>query len=81
MTTAGNCHAGYWHPRPGCGHGPYRHRKASIGYLRQNALANRVYETYDTIVTACCKAWNDLIELPDTIKSIASREWLQCVSS
>ena len=50
-------------------------------YLRQNALANRVYETYDTIVTACCKAWNDFIELPDTIKSIASREWLQCVST
>ena len=50
-------------------------------YLRQNALANRAYETYDTIVTACCKAWNDLIDLPDTIKSIASREWFQCVSS
>ena len=50
-------------------------------YLRQNALANRVYETSDTIVTACCKAWNDLIDLPDTIKSITSREWFQCVSS
>jgi transposase len=50
-------------------------------YLRQNMLASRVYETYDTIVTACCKAWNDLIALPDTITSIASREWFQCVSS
>jgi len=50
-------------------------------YLRQNALANRAYETYDNIVSACCKAWNDLIDLPETIKSIASREWFQCVSS
>jgi transposase len=44
-------------------------------YLRQNAPANRVYETYDDIAAACCKAWNDLIDLPNTIKSIASREW------
>ncbi|SFG55816.1 DDE superfamily endonuclease, partial [Novosphingobium sp. CF614] len=44
-------------------------------YLRQNSLANRAYETYDTIVTACCKAGNDLINLPDTIKSITTREW------
>lgn len=50
-------------------------------YLRQNALANRVYENYEAIVTACCKAWNDLIELPATITSIANREWFQCVSS
>ena len=50
-------------------------------YLGQNALANRVCENYEAIVTACCKAWNDLIELPDTITSIANREWFQCVSS
>lgn len=50
-------------------------------YLRQNALANRIYENYEAIVTACCQAWNDLIELPTTINSIANREWFQCVSS
>ena len=50
-------------------------------YLRQNALANRVYENYEAIVTACCKAWNDLIELPATITSIANCEWFLCVSS
>ena len=50
-------------------------------YLRQNALANRVYENYDDIVTACCNAWNNLIEQPTTITSIANREWFQCVSS
>lgn len=50
-------------------------------YLRQNALANRVYENYEAIVNACCKAWNDLIELPEVITSIATREWLQYVKS
>jgi transposase len=50
-------------------------------YLRQNALANRVYETYKAIVDACCEAWDKLIALPETIKSIATREWFACVSS
>lgn len=50
-------------------------------YLRQNALANRVYETYEAIVDACCEAWNKLMALPETIKSIATREWFACVSS
>jgi transposase len=50
-------------------------------YLRQNALANRCFENYDAIVQACCKAWNDLIALPETIKSIASREWFEYVRS
>jgi transposase len=44
-------------------------------FLRQNRLANRVFETYDAIVDACCVAWNALIESPDTIASISSRDW------
>jgi len=43
-------------------------------YIRRNALANRSFENYEAIVSACCKAWNDLTALPETIKSIASRE-------
>jgi transposase len=46
-------------------------------FLRQNRLANRVFETYDVIVDACCAAWNALIESPDTIASISSREWAE----
>ena len=46
-------------------------------YLRQNYLSNRVYETYDAIVDACCHAWNSLIEQPERITSIATREWAQ----
>jgi len=44
-------------------------------YLRQNYLANRVFETYDAIVDACCDAWNKLIAEPERITSIATREW------
>ena len=35
-------------------------------YLRQNHLANRVFETCDAILDACCDACNALVGLPDT---------------
>jgi hypothetical protein len=44
-------------------------------YLRKNKLANRLYETYDDIVDACCDAWNSLMAMPDRIASIAARSW------
>jgi transposase len=44
-------------------------------FLRQNQLSNRVFNSYDDIVNACCKAWNDLTETPDRIRSIATRPW------
>jgi len=44
-------------------------------YLRQNQLANRVYENYEAIVEACCKAWNDLMASPEQIRSIGSRDY------
>jgi transposase len=44
-------------------------------FLRQNFLANRVFETYAAIVDACCEAWNRLVALPNTIRSIASRDY------
>ena len=39
-------------------------------YLRKNKLANRLYETYEDIVEACCDAWNSLMASPDRIASI-----------
>ena len=42
-------------------------------YLRQNYLANRVFETDDAIVDACCDACNGLTAQPDRITSIATR--------
>ena len=44
-------------------------------FLRQNHLSNRVYETYEAIVHACCDAWNALVAKPKRITTIASRDW------
>jgi len=44
-------------------------------YLRKNKLANRLYDTYEHIVEACCDAWNDLVAHPARITSIATRDW------
>jgi transposase len=44
-------------------------------YLLKNKLANRLYETYEDIVEACCDAWNGLMARPDRIASIAARTW------
>src|SRR5207302_7370749 len=44
-------------------------------FLRQNQLSNRVFDSYETIVDACCDAWNDLVAAPERITSIASRPW------
>jgi hypothetical protein len=44
-------------------------------YMRQNWLSNRVFETYDDIISIACEAWNKLIAEPETITSIGSRDW------
>jgi len=49
-------------------------------FLRQNYLANRVFDTCTDIVDACCSAWNALAAAPATITSIASREWAKTVN-
>ena len=44
-------------------------------FLRGNKLSNRVFDTYETIVDACCDAWNWLIRQPERITAIGHREW------
>ncbi len=44
-------------------------------YLRKNNLALRVHDDYDDIVEACCKAWNDLLDMPQQLASITRRTW------
>lgn len=44
-------------------------------YLRKNKLANRLYETYEDIVDACCDAWNSLMAAPERLATITRREW------
>jgi transposase len=46
-------------------------------YLRANKLAITVFNTYDDIVDACCKAWNFFANDPAAITSITSRTWAQ----
>lgn len=46
-------------------------------YLRQNRLANRVFNTCDAIVDVCCDAWNALLAVPERVASITSRDWAQ----
>ena len=43
--------------------------------LRDNWLANRCYEGYEDIVSACCHAWNWFVDLPNRVQSLCSRTW------
>ena len=42
-------------------------------FLRGNYLSHRVFDDYEAILKACAQAWNALMNLPDTITSIATR--------
>ena len=44
-------------------------------YLRENKLCALVWDSYDAIVEACDTAWQFLINDPDRIRSIGTREW------
>ena len=46
-------------------------------YLRQNKLANRVFEDYQHIAAACCDAWNFFANDPTIVASITKRHWEQ----
>ena len=46
-------------------------------YLRANKLAITVFNTYEDIVDACCKAWNFFANDPVAITSITSRTWAE----
>ena len=50
-------------------------------YLKQNYLSNRVFNTYEDIVDACCEAWNKLMAMPDRIASICTRDWAEEVTT
>ena len=48
-------------------------------YLRANRLCALVWDSYEAIVAACRTAWHFLINDPERIRSIGTREWA-CVS-
>ncbi|MCB1109533.1 MAG: IS630 family transposase [Chlamydiia bacterium] len=43
--------------------------------LRDERLANRYYENYEAIMTACCEAWNMFSNIPNRVKKLCSRSW------
>ena len=46
-------------------------------YLRANKRAITVFDSYDDIVDACCKAWSFFANDPNAIASITSRAWAE----
>ena len=44
-------------------------------YLRERHLSHRVLDTYDDILNACCKAWNELTA--DRLQSLTSYPYLE----
>ncbi len=48
-------------------------------YLRGNTLCGVFWNSYEAIVQACKKAWHFLVNDPDRIRCIGTREWA-CVS-
>jgi DDE superfamily endonuclease len=48
-------------------------------HLRANKICALVWDTYDAIINACRDAWNFLVNDPDRIRPIGTRDWA-CVS-
>ncbi len=46
-----------------------------MAYLRGNFLNRRVWDSYDDIFDACCKAWNAFINDVERVASVTRREW------
>ena len=44
-------------------------------FMRDNWISNRVFKSYDEIVTISSEAWNKLIDQPWKIMSIGLRDW------
>jgi transposase len=44
-------------------------------YLRSNKLCAHVWNSYDEILEACRKAWLFLVNDPERIRSIGTRDW------
>jgi len=44
-------------------------------FMRDNWLSNRIFASYDAILSHCCDAWNRLVDQPWQIMSIGTRDW------
>ncbi|MET4694324.1 hypothetical protein V5J35_004411 [Endozoicomonas sp. NE40] len=44
-------------------------------WLREHDLSNRCFESYESIVDACCDSWNKLVAETGRIASLCFRSW------
>lgn len=44
-------------------------------YIRSNYLSNRAFDNFESVMDACCEAWNKFSALPQIIQSIGQRAW------
>lgn len=44
--------------------------------LRDNWLANRCFDGYEAILDACCKAWNWFVDIPNKVRQLCYRDWI-----
>jgi hypothetical protein len=49
-------------------------------YLRANFVRHRVWNSYNTLVNACCDAWSILMSTPKRLASISRRTLAMAVS-
>ena len=45
--------------------------------LLANWLAISIFDDYEAIIEACCKAWNHFVNQPNVVSSITSRQWAE----
>ena len=43
--------------------------------LREDSLSNRCFNSEEGLVQACCDAWNQFIDSPETVRSLCTRQW------
>ena len=57
-------------------HSPELNPEEQVGrHLRENHLANRAFQDYDEILSACCAAWTSFTSTPGLIRSLCTRNW------
>jgi transposase len=49
-------------------------------FLRSNFLSLRVWDSYEAILDACCDAWNRLMQMPERLAAITTRDWAKVVT-
>jgi len=44
--------------------------------LREDSLSNRRFDSEEDLIQACCDAWNSFIDIPETVRSLCTRTWI-----